>query len=600
MKRNFLTETRLSGALMGALMMTLPATMSGQENAGKYDFRSHMFVQAQGGLHIPLSSGSKSDMMQPNFGANVGVWLAPSLGLRLGVDGTKSSVRLNNEYYKFNYFTINWDVLLNLSPLFVKGNNPSTNVYLVGGIGLTHSGDKNFPSNLVASQHVGVAHNLRAGIGMEYRVAKPLSLSVEYRINSTDDEFNGVINNKDDYYSSLLLGLSYNFGYNKSLYHEPEDIVPLMPTNALSLYEQKEEGVNSRMSLYMKRLAGESKADFLARTSDELIQSKRLEYSKEISTSMAGNRIKTNMTDLQYNSAAGLLGVKFTDMPSITLKVPREDVAGIKDMKELQFSNTVYDLYPGDKFEVLYTDVLNPATGKTYTYIKQRDVQFVQSDGYLPLRTVQQDITNSARLAQLRDRTMAEAKDKKVLSDNTTITVATELIPKGEGKADYKVSYTYSVKEGFSTKEDFAPGKYDADKSPASTAMLSIINQSMKEDFAEQIKAGKTVTIKYTGAADSSPIRGKIAYNGRYGDIKDQAVSINGKPSTLTITKASGITSNEQLSLVRAKSVRDYIHQNVEGLKDLKVSDEYYLEVSSDEGSQFRRVAVEFLFHDAF
>jgi hypothetical protein len=54
------------------------------------------------------------------------------------------------------------------------------------------------------------------------------------------------------------------------------------------------------------------------------------------------------------------------------------------------------------------------------------------------------------------------------------------------------------------------------------------------------------------------------------------------------------------LSLVRAVSVKNYIVKNVEALKGMKVNDSYEVEVSSDEGSQFRRVAVEFLFHDAF
>ena len=155
------------------------------------------------------------------------------------------------------------------------------------------------------------------------------------------------------------------------------------------------------------------------------------------------------------------------------------------------------------------------------------------------------------------------------------------------------------VKDAFSVQDDFAPGKYDAEQSAASTAMLNIIKKSLSEDFAKYVKAGKGVDIRYTGSADAKPINGTIAYTGKYGDIKNQPVNINGKQQKLTITKASGITTNEQLSLVRAISVKDYLLKNIKGLKDMQTSESFNVEVSPNEGSQFRRVAVDFFFRDA-
>ena len=96
------------------------------------------------------------------------------------------------------------------------------------------------------------------------------------------------------------------------------------------------------------------------------------------------------------------------------------------------------------------------------------------------------------------------------------------------------------------------------------------------------------------------PINGVIKYDGKFGDVNNQAVNINGKPSTLTVTKESGITSNEQLSLIRAISVKDYVHKNISGLKDMKINNVYNIEISPEVGSEYRRVKVDFLFHDAF
>ncbi len=591
-------KTRL--VIMGALISLLPLSMKSQE-AGKDDFSSHFFVQPQAGIHLPYNSGASSPfkVLKPAFGFNAGAWIAPVVGTRIGAEFLKSGMEVNDQKYSFDYCTIDWDLLLNLSALFSGSNNPRGKLYLVGGVGLIKLGDKDIQLTNQLVHNAKATHNLRAGLGFEYRLAKPFSISAEYRHNWCGDDFYGKLNT-NDMYGSLMVGLTFNFGFDKEPYYTPTlQDVERAATNALSLYEQKEAEVNRRMDIWMKRQSGESRADFELRTSSDKIASMRLENSKEVSTNMAGNRITTNLSGLQYNQSTGTLRANFTDMPSISLNVPYSDVSGI-DTKNLKFSNTVYDLYPGDKFEVLYTEVLNPATGKSYTFIKQRDVQTVQNTGFVPLQAVQQNIINTNSLQAVRDRTVAEAKNRQVLSDNTTINVASELIPLTNGKADYKVSYNYTVKEGFSVKEDFAPGKYDAANSPASTAMLKIINESLNTDFAQYVKAGKPVTIKYTGSADATPIRSKIAYNGKYGDINDQPVNINGKADKLSVTSRDGITSNEQLSLVRARSVRDYIMTNVSQLKNSKITESYDIEVSDDKGSQFRRVAVEFIFHEAY
>jgi hypothetical protein len=258
----------------------------------------------------------------------------------------------------------------------------------------------------------------------------------------------------------------------------------------------------------------------------------------------------------------------------------------------------VYNLNPGDKFEVIYTEMLNPATGKMYKFISPRDGKQVSTEGFMPVIALQQVMENRVRLQQITDKALLEAKSKGILTDNTTINVNARLVPAKDGKADYLIDYDYNVKDGFSVKDDFAPGKYDADRSAASTAMLKIITESMNGDFAKYMVPGKEVTINYQGSADSKPVRKKIAYNGRYGDIKDQAVDVNGKTENMTITKATGIKSNEELSLVRATSVRSSVLKNVPALKDMKLKEKYAVKVSDKEGSEFRRVAVNFIFHD--
>ena len=68
----------------------------------------------------------------------------------------------------------------------------------------------------------------------------------------------------------------------------------------------------------------------------------------------------------------------------------------------------------------------------------------------------------------------------------------------------------------------------------------------------------------------------------------------------ITITKASGITSNEQLALMRAAGVKSFIEKNVSTLANTKNEYEFHVEVAKERGGEFRKINVEFLIMDAF
>ena len=575
-------------------LCALPLVAFGQDDSkNANDFRTYNFLQLQGGLHLPHSSGDFGELMKPNFGVNVGRWFAPEIGARIGVEGFNTTAHVDGVYSDLDYFTTSLDVLFNLTDIFKKGNNHKLNLHLLAGMGLAYCDNSSAVTGLSKSTSE-LFHNFRVGLAGEWKIAKPLSLSLEYRLNNTDDEFNAQTTGTDHWYSSLLVGLAYNFGHSKKLYSDKYVVVP---EKELTLYDKMQMSVNDRMNTWMKRLKGESKDDYLLRTSDDKIEAMRLSFANEVSTEMAGDKIANSNVSLgKYNKNAELLGVNFSDMPSITLSVPKDEITAFKSADDLDFNKTVYGLNSDDQFEVLYTEVLNANNSKTYVYnnLNRQDAKSADTEGFVPLEVVQQEIENNLRLQQVKTNAVQQAKNQNVLTDNTSIEVSAEVVPDGD-ELDYKVTYKYTVKDGFSVSDDFAPGKYVAEKSPASLAMLNIIKESFAKDFAPYVKAGKSVKIVYTGSADATPINGKLAYNGEYGDIKDQAVVVNGKPSKLTVTKASGITSNEQLSLVRAISVKDFTYKNIPALKNMKTTDNFVIK-----GSEYRRVTVEFLFENAF
>lgn len=591
---------------LGVLFLSLPMIMNGQNTSDKYSFHSHGFFQGQGGLHLPFTGGNRSKLIQPNFGVGLGGWFSPALGARINAEGLNSKVRYADKYQSFNYFTIGLDAMLNLSPLFVQDNNPRNNLYLLGGIGLTRRGEQNFAD---IHNDGKLMHNLRVGVGYEYRIAKPISLSLEYRFNNTSDEFDAYMNNKDDWHSSLLLGVAYNFAYAKKPYATPVEPRMKVSTGNLSLYEQAKQEIDKRMGVWMQRMQGESKDEFRLRTNPQAMEAQRLTYANAVYKEFAektNHTLGERLTAANVSLARKIMQLDFDEMPSYTFPITREQAQALiqaygTDYKKWPFEreSTKYELHTDDTFEITNARLILPSGEKIdgyNPYDNLSNLKNLEGESLLTIADLHKDLQNQEILEKIRNKAV-EAFAKDYVLDNTTIQVGTEPMPTTAG-IDYKVKYVYQANEGFSVKNDFAPGRYEADRSVASRAMLSIITQSLADPtFAKFLQGGKELHIIYSGSADAKPVRNPIAYNGRYGDIKEQ-VKVNGKTQTLSVTKAEGIKTNEELSLVRAKSVRDYIHTNVPAINNMKVTEDYNVNVSDNEGSEFRRVAVELIFRD--
>ena len=131
-------------------------------------------------------------------------------------------------------------------------------------------------------------------------------------------------------------------------------------------------------------------------------------------------------------------------------------------------------------------------------------------------------------------------------------------------------------------------------------SLMKIIKNAFEGDFAKYLNEGKQVKVIITGSADASPIRGKIAYDGRYGEFTDEPYYKDGNLDNITVTKSSGVTQNEQLALLRAAVVQIYIDRNVTTLSNTKNQYEYHVEVAKERGGEYRKINVEFIILDAF
>lgn len=366
--------------------------------------------------------------------------------------------------------------------------------------------------------------------------------------------------------------------------------------------------VDAKMNEWVKMMQGESMEDYAIRVNDETRIKQQQLFAQEVATALAGDRISMDNPFIDgYDASNNMLNIGFKGLPSIGLEVPSNEAGDFKDGK-MKFSNAVYVLNDKDEFELAYVEVTNETTNKVYIYdnIGRTKLTALEADeNFVPLEIMQQATREEAQLAEIKEQVIEEKKQDKLITDNTQINVKTEVIPEvdanGKKILNYKVGYQYEViNKEFSAKEDFPSGGYNIERSNAAMSLMKIIKNAFEGDFAKYLSEGKQVKVIITGSADAAPIRGRLAYDGRYGEFVDEPYYKDGNLDNITVTKAGGITQNEQLALMRAAGVKTYIEKNVTTLGNTKNEYEYHVEVAKERGGEFRKINVEFVIMDAF
>lgn len=368
------------------------------------------------------------------------------------------------------------------------------------------------------------------------------------------------------------------------------------------------EEVVARMEEWSKMAPGETEEEYLSRVNEDsrLIQARLFE--EEIATRMADELVSRSTVTLgAYNPSSNTLSLEFDNMPPIYLTVPESDVADFMNVSNLEFRNPLYGVTADDKFELVYAEVYNKLTGKSYEFNnrERKSLDYLYaSEEFVPIELVRQSGMEEVKLANIRNSVVDQAKQNNLISDHTNIDVstniATDVDANGKQITNYKVNFRYTVDAGYSAKEDFPAGKYQISQSNAANSMLQIVSQAFEKDFSQYIKPGKKVIIKITGSADALPISGQIAYDGSFGEFVNEPYYLGGDLSTISLTKNGGIRKNEQLAFARAIAVKNYIANNIRALGSMDTDYKYAVEVSDKKGSEYRRISVEFIFVDTF
>ncbi len=368
------------------------------------------------------------------------------------------------------------------------------------------------------------------------------------------------------------------------------------------------EELLARMEEWSKIRDGETEDEYRLRVNEESrIRQARL-FEQEIATHMAEDLVMNSTVTLGgYNPENNMLTLNFDNMPTVYLTVPEKEVQDFMVTENLEFRDAVYGLTKNDKFELIYANVYNKATGKTYEFnnLNRQSLDFLSTESeFVPIEIVQQSSMEEVKLNAIKKNVIEEAKKRKLISNHTNINVSTAVVSDydalGNKITNYKVAFNYTVNAKYSAYEDFPAGKYKISESNAAESMLKIVAQAFETDFAQYIKAGKKVKVKITGSADALAINGTIAYDGKYGEFENEPCYIDNTLSNITVTKKTGIMKNEQLAFIRATAVKDYIQQNVKTLNDMNTDYQYNIELSDKSGGKYRRINVEFTFINAF
>ena len=207
------------------------------KDGNEYTFKKHAFLDLQGGAQYTLGEAKFGDLISPNVQLGIGYQFSPVFGMRLQANGWQSKGGWNGYKatkdgtpytadYKFKYVAPGLDFMFNLSNLFC-GWNPNrvfnATAFIGGGANFAWGNDEvNEIAANIKDQRSYLLEYLwdgtkvrpfgRAGIDLEFKVSKSVSIMLEGNANITTDKYNSKKAGNADWYFNALAGLRINLG----------------------------------------------------------------------------------------------------------------------------------------------------------------------------------------------------------------------------------------------------------------------------------------------------------------------------------------------------------------------------------------------------
>ena len=228
----------LATAVLASLGMNSMAQATYTDKDGnEYQFKKHFYLDIQGGGQYTLGEAKFKDLLSPNIQGAIGYQFSPVFGLRAQMNGlwskggwagfrSKVGEKPYNAKYKFKYIAPGVDFMFNLSNLFCGWNpNRVFNISTFAGGGINWAGGNQEINDIAATLENLNDYNLeylwqgkkvrpygRAGIDLEFKVSKAVSIMLEGNANMISDKYNSKKADNPDWYFNALAGVRINLG----------------------------------------------------------------------------------------------------------------------------------------------------------------------------------------------------------------------------------------------------------------------------------------------------------------------------------------------------------------------------------------------------
>ena len=234
---------------------------------------------------------------------------------------------------------------------------------------------------------------------------------------------------------SEVMAVNFNANHDiTTLSHNTGDKVVFWDMSSLPpLYRSKlSEEVDKLMSDWIRQMDGESLDEYRVRVTDDNAARQKAMLLDQAATAIATQVIELEDPFIaeEYDMENHTIDIKFEQLDAIKLEVPEEEFQEVRE-GDLSYENPIYTLDDMDEFQLVYLEVVNRTTDKTYIFDERdyiiEDIEFEDEDiDFIPVAMLQTVNMEMEALQQQTQQIMEEKKQENVITDKTAITIDTD------------------------------------------------------------------------------------------------------------------------------------------------------------------------------